>query len=89
MLQPAKNPFIDTLTVVIEDVKWFLFLLVLTLWGFACAFYILFRHDQQHEVIGPPTLAIMALALHATTSFWAVPLSAPSTSSSAMTSSMR
>ena len=50
MLQPAQNPFIDTLTVVINDVKWFLFLLVLTLWGFACAFYILFRHDQQHEV---------------------------------------
>ncbi len=51
VLQPAKNPFIDTLTVVIEDVKWFLLLLGLTLWGYACAFYILFRHDQQHEVL--------------------------------------
>ncbi|KAK9858035.1 hypothetical protein WJX84_009559 [Apatococcus fuscideae] len=66
VLQPAKNPFIDTLTVVIEDVKWFLFLLVLTLWGFACAFYILFRHDQQHEefrTIGAAVLTTVTMLL--------------------------
>lgn len=40
----------DTLRAVIQDVKWFLFLLVLTVWGFTCAFYILFRQDQQYEV---------------------------------------
>lgn len=40
----------DTLKAVIQDVKWFLFLLVLTVWGFTCAFYILFRQDQQYEV---------------------------------------
>ena len=50
MLQPTKNPFMDTLRAVIQDVKWFLFLLVLTVWGFTCAFYILFRQDQQYEV---------------------------------------
>ena len=50
VLQPTKNPFMDTLRAVIQDVKWFLFLLVLTVWGFTCAFYILFRQDQQYEV---------------------------------------
>ncbi|KAL3141754.1 hypothetical protein ABBQ32_004434 [Trebouxia sp. C0010 RCD-2024] len=49
VLQPTKNPFMDTLRAVIQDVKWFLFLLVLTVWGFTCAFYILFRQDQQYE----------------------------------------
>lgn len=51
VLQPTKNPFMDTLRAVIQDVKWFLFLLVLTVWGFTCAFYILFRKDQQYEVV--------------------------------------
>lgn len=50
VLQPTKNPFMDTLKAVLQDVKWFLFLLVLTVWGFTCAFYILFRQDQQYEV---------------------------------------
>lgn len=50
VLQPTKNPFMDTLRAVIQDVKWFLFLLVLTVWGFTCSFYILFRQDQQYEV---------------------------------------
>lgn len=40
----------DTLRAVIADVKWFLLLLVLTVWGFTCSFYILFRRDQQYEV---------------------------------------
>ena len=46
----------DTLRAVIQDVKWFLFLLVLTVWGFTCAFYILFRQDQQYEVCSPGML---------------------------------
>ena len=50
VLQPTKNPFMDTLRAVIQDVKWFLFLLILTVGGFTCAFYILFRKDQQYEV---------------------------------------
>lgn len=49
MLQPSKNPFIDTLRAVINDVKWFLFLLLLTMWGFCMSFYILFRRDQKKE----------------------------------------
>ncbi|CAL8463844.1 g3378 [Coccomyxa elongata] len=49
VLQPSKNPFIDTLRAVINDVKWFLFLLLLTMWGFCMSFYILFRRDQKKE----------------------------------------
>ena len=47
MFQPTKNAFVDTLRSVVADVKWFLLFLVLTMWGFAGAFYILFREDQQ------------------------------------------
>jgi len=49
-LQPAKNPFLDTLKTVVVDIRFFLFLLLLTVWGFACAFYILFRRDQSKHV---------------------------------------
>ncbi len=49
VLQPSKNPFVDTLRAVINDVKWFLFLLMLTMWGFCVSFYILFRRDQKKE----------------------------------------
>jgi hypothetical protein len=49
VLQPSKNPFVDTLRAVINDVKWFLFLLLLTMWGFCMSFYILFRRDQKKE----------------------------------------
>ena len=31
----AKNPFIDTLAAVLNDVKWFLFLLLVTMFGWA------------------------------------------------------
>jgi len=48
-VQPTKNPFMETLRAVINDVKWFLALLLLTLWGFSCSFYILFRKDQQKQ----------------------------------------
>ena len=47
VFQPTKNAFVDTLRSVVADVKWFLLFLVLTMWGFAGAFYILFREDQQ------------------------------------------
>ncbi|KAK9918267.1 hypothetical protein WJX75_002730 [Coccomyxa subellipsoidea] len=54
VLQPSKNPFVDTLRAVIDDVKWFLFLLLLllTMWGFCMSFYILFRRDQKKEASG-------------------------------------
>ncbi len=41
----------DTLQSILDDVKWSLLFLVLTMWGFAGAFYILFREDQaEYEV---------------------------------------
>ena len=43
----------ETLRSVINQVKWFLFLLLLTVWGFACAFYILFRKDQKQSDVSP------------------------------------
>ena len=50
----------ETLRSVINQVKWFLFLLLLTVWGFACAFYILFRKDQkQSDVSCPCRLPVM------------------------------
>lgn len=64
VLQPTKNPFMDTLRAVIQDVKWFLFLLVLTVWGFTCAFYILFRQDQQYEVCHEPAVQILQRVQH-------------------------
>ena len=33
VLQPTKNPFVDTLKAVLKDVKWFLFLLLVTMFG--------------------------------------------------------
>ena len=35
--QPLKNSFVETLRAVILSVRWFLVLLLLTLWGFAGA----------------------------------------------------
>ncbi|KAA6418224.1 MAG: WD-40 repeat [Trebouxia sp. A1-2] len=46
VFQPTKNAFVDTLQSILDDVKWSLLFLVLTMWGFAGAFYILFREDQ-------------------------------------------
>ena len=52
-MQPSKNPFLDTLKAVVIDIRFFLFLLLLTVWGFACAFFILFRNDQSKHVRMP------------------------------------
>ncbi|KAK9804624.1 hypothetical protein WJX73_000016 [Symbiochloris irregularis] len=46
VLQPTSNPFMETLRSVIMQTKWFIFLLLLTVYGFAAAFYTLFRYDQ-------------------------------------------
>jgi len=54
VFQPTKNAFVDTLRSVVADVKWFLLFLVLTMWGFAGAFYILFREDQQQFQVSLP-----------------------------------
>ena len=54
VLQPSEQPFMETLRSVCDQVKWFLFLLLLTVWGFACAFYILFRKDQGQSDVRAP-----------------------------------
>ena len=40
----------ETLRSVIMQTKWFIFLLLLTVYGFAAAFYTLFRYDQGTDV---------------------------------------
>mmetsp|Transcript_6515 Transcript_6515/g.18757 ORF Transcript_6515/g.18757 Transcript_6515/m.18757 type:complete len:521 (-) Transcript_6515:416-1978(-) len=51
--QPLKNSFVDTLRAVIRDSSWFILLLLVTLWGFSAAFYILFRSEQGSEFTNP------------------------------------
>lgn len=60
VFQPTKNAFVDTLRSVVADVKWFLLFLILTMWGFAGAFYILFREDQQQYEVRNATGTCMA-----------------------------
>ena len=50
VLQPSQNPFMETLHSVIDQTKWFIFLLLLIVYGFAAAFYTLFRYDQGSDV---------------------------------------
>lgn len=58
VFQPTKNAFVDTLQSILDDVKWSLLFLVLTMWGFAGAFYILFREDQaEFEVSNRPLVS--------------------------------
>lgn len=47
MFASAKSSLVDILKVVISDVKWFLIFLLLTLFSFALAFYILYRDDGE------------------------------------------
>ena len=46
----AKSSLVDTLKVVISDVKWFLLFILLTLFSFALAFHILFRKNKEVDV---------------------------------------
>jgi hypothetical protein len=57
VFQPTKNAFVDTLQSILDDVKWSLLFLVLTMWGFAGAFYILFREDQAEYEVSSSALA--------------------------------
>jgi len=69
VFQPTKNAFVDTLRSVVADVKWFLLFLVLTMWGFAGAFYILFREDQQQfQVTSSHAHAASSIGLACTSS---------------------
>lgn len=42
----------DTLKVVIDDVKWFLLFILLTMFSFALAFYVIFRQEPDKIVSG-------------------------------------
>ena len=61
VLQPTSNPFMETLRSVIMRTKWFLFLLLLTVYGFAAAFYTLFRYDQKTSVSCPVAVSSITL----------------------------
>jgi hypothetical protein len=37
---------------VVVDIRMYLLYLLLMMWGFACAYCVLFRRDQEHEVCG-------------------------------------
>eukprot|EP00775_Hariotina_reticulata_P003763 gene3763-4022_t len=47
VFNPTKNTIIDTIRIVVEDIKWFLLFLTLTMIGFGLAFYSLFRQDRD------------------------------------------
>ena len=37
---------------VFRDLRWYLVFLLLVMWGFGCAFHIVFRHDQEESEVG-------------------------------------
>lgn len=43
----VESSMLDTLKAVIGGIKWYLLLLVLTIYSFACAFFILYRTDYR------------------------------------------
>ncbi|GAX81542.1 hypothetical protein CEUSTIGMA_g8970.t1 [Chlamydomonas eustigma] len=45
VFNPAKNLLVETISIVFQDLKWFLLFMVLAMTGFALAFYSLFRQD--------------------------------------------
>jgi hypothetical protein len=51
---PARFSLVDSLRQVVVDIRWYLLFLLLMMWGFACAYCVLFRRDQQHQVSGGP-----------------------------------
>ncbi|KAI8473618.1 MAG: hypothetical protein J3K34DRAFT_518899 [Monoraphidium minutum] len=47
VFNPTKTTFIDTIRLVMEDMKWFLLFLLMTMVGFGMAFYALYRQDRD------------------------------------------
>jgi thioredoxin-related protein len=41
---------IESMQQVVVDIRMYLLYLLLMMWGFACAYCVLFRRDQEHEV---------------------------------------
>jgi hypothetical protein len=59
--QNMRNTFLNTIVAVIRDVWPFLLLLLITLWGFAGAFYILFRDEQGTTKFDNPWHALTSV----------------------------
>ena len=48
------------------DIRWYLFFLLLMMWGFACAFCVLFRQDQEgHEQFADVAHALLTMFTYA------------------------
>ena len=50
---PTKTTFVDTIRLVVRDLKWFLLFLLLTMVGFGLAFHALYRQDRAAFVVRP------------------------------------
>jgi hypothetical protein len=51
VFNPTKNLFVETIGIVIDDMKWFLAFLGLTMLGFGFAFFSLYRQDRERFVV--------------------------------------
>ncbi|GAB4819760.1 hypothetical protein N2152v2_006806 [Parachlorella kessleri] len=49
VFRPTRFAFLDTIAEVFRDLRWYLVFLLLVMWGFGCAFHIVFRHDQEES----------------------------------------
>lgn len=54
---------IESMQQVVVDIRFYLMYLLLMMWGFACAYCVLFRRDQEHEV--GSALSVILAANHA------------------------
>jgi hypothetical protein len=66
---PTLYPCRASCPQVILDIRWYLFFVMLVMWGFAGAFMVLFRKDQQHPefvTIGSSMLTVFGYALGGT-----------------------
>ena len=43
----VDSSMLDTLKAVVGSIRWYLLLMILTVYSFACAFFILFRNDYR------------------------------------------
>lgn len=59
--QQMRNTFLNTVVAVIRDVRWFMLLLLVTLWGFAGAYYILYRDEQNTTKFDSPWRALTSV----------------------------
>mmetsp|Transcript_1853 Transcript_1853/g.5429 ORF Transcript_1853/g.5429 Transcript_1853/m.5429 type:complete len:488 (+) Transcript_1853:199-1662(+) len=59
--QQMRNTFLNTVVAVIRDVRWFMLLLLVTLWGFAGAYYILYRDEQSTTKFDSPWRALTSV----------------------------